>query len=531
MKYFYRFISIILLVSILATLSACVKKSETNQTADSTEKVNNGTPEQSKMIDDIHGNDIEKTKRIRELMPRLVKDVKTALITDSERLWPDFNNNDKQILLISPSNDVAYLINNQNAELGSKEDEIEYSTQSLYDINKTFMIQTFGYADFNGYNTYFVNVDQTWFLGGMDPDPEMQYVNIFKFVIHEGVHILLQSSNETTGENGLRADQYPFDVTSRYYRNETYTYLKEAAFSKNSTERAGNIKKAINFHEKYLAENKKNPTMNIYDSIEGLATFIEDKAWHLIKNPDAKENELLALSKKSIIDNIMSPDKDKLFLDSNREFYDIGALAIAVLIDTGEDISKTIFSNSPLELMKSKFGSEEAKGHNNIKDACIGYYTSYNNKIKAAIDEIEKVKNDESYVAVRIPVTANNGGMIFEDENIEYTYKNQLGMIQTATVDLVLGSSDTRVKLNRAMIISQMNMGPSDESSQPGDAPALGDMIEMNPNMVIQEFTIFVPKKDVKISKDNLLTIQRDDIIVFDATFELKDGEYTLLIK
>lgn len=499
-------VRLLFMILIITILTACSNNNQetTEKPVEESQKSNENS---------MNSNPIENSKKIREITPELVKDIKKILIDDARKLWPSFNNEDKQILLLNPSNKMAYLINNQKTDIGPKDEVIEYSTDSIKDTQ--LLVMPFQLTTFNDHPTYVFNLEfASDIISGAD---ENAYEIVFKFIVHEGIHILLQSGESVEGL-GTRAETYPEDIDSRYYRNEMYQYLKKAIKSKNKDEKIDQIQQAVYFYELYLNSNKKNKAQDGYDNMEGMATYLESKAYQMIKHPEESVKELNELTAQNIIDNFIPADQDQeeVLLMKMREFYDIGALAIASAVDMQLN-EKTILTASPLGLLDSEFGSKKAEGHENIKKANNDYYNAYNNKLKSYVDDIASKQKDDQYAAVRIPVTIQNSSASYENMNVEYQYKGNPAEIQTTTREIVL--PDTRIKLNKMKSISI-------ESPMEG----LEDPAKMNPNTIMGYTIVFVPKKDIEFSQDKLLTIQRDDLLIFDAKYEEKDGEYQILM-
>ncbi|MGE7915076.1 hypothetical protein [Lysinibacillus xylanilyticus] len=496
------------MILIITILTAC---NNNNQEKPENKKVEES---QKSNEDVIESNPIENSKIIREITPELVKDIKKILIDDASKLWPSFNNKDKQILLLNPSNKMAYLINNQKTDIGSKDEVIEYSTDSIKDTQ--LLVNPFQLTTFNDHPTYVFNLEfASDLIAGAD---EEAYEIVFKFIIHEGIHILLQTGDSVEGL-GTRAETYPEDTDSRYYRNEMYQYLKEAVESKTQDEKIDQIQKAVYFYELYLKSNKKNQEQDGYDNIEGMATYLESKAYQMIKHPDASAKELNELTAQNIIDNFIAADQgqEEVLLMKGREFYDIGALAIASAVDMQLN-EKTILTASPLGLLDSEFGSKKAESHENIKKANQDYYNAYNNELKSYVEDIASKQKNEQFEAIRIPVTIQNSSATFESMIVEYQYKGNPAEIQTTTREIIL--PDTRIKLNKMK--SLFIEAPME---------SLEDPTKMDPNTLMGYTIVFVPKKDIEFSQDKqLLTIQRDDLLIFDAKYEEKDGEYQILM-
>jgi hypothetical protein len=499
------------MILIITILTAC-----NNNNQETTEKPENKKVEESQKSneDSMDSNPIENSKIIREITPKLVKDIKKILIDDASKLWPSFNNEDKQILLLNPSNKMAYLINNQKSDIGPKNEVIEYSTDSIKDTQ--LLVNPFQLTKFNDHPTYVFNLEfASDLISGAD---EKAYEIVFKFIVHEGIHILLQSGDSVEGL-GTRAETYPEDTDSRYYRNEMYQYLKKAIESKTKNEKIDQIQKAVYFYELYLNSNKKNKAQDGYDNIEGMATYLESKAYQMIKHPDASAQKLNELTAQNIIDNFTAADQgqEEVLLMKGREFYEIGALAIASAVDLNLN-EKSLLTASPLGLLKSEFGSKKAESHENIKKANNDYYNAYNNELKSYVEDISSKQKDEQFAAVRIPVTNQNSSATFENMIVEYQYKGNPAEIQTTTREIIL--PDTRIKLNKMKSLFI-------------EAPMEGleDPTKMNSNTIMGYTIVFVPKKDIEFSQDKqLLTIQRDDLLIFDAKYEEKDGEYQILM-
>jgi len=499
------------MILIITILTAC-----NNNNQETTEKPENKKVEESQKSneDSMDSNPIENSKIIREITPKLVKDIKKILIDDASKLWPSFNNEDKQILLLNPSNKMAYLINNQKSDIGPKNEVIEYSTDSIKDTQ--LLVNPFQLTKFNDHPTYVFNLEfASDLISGAD---EKAYEIVFKFIVHEGIHILLQSGDSVEGL-GTRAETYPEDTDSRYYRNEMYQYLKKAIESKTKNEKIDQIQKAVYFYELYLNSNKKNKAQDGYDNIEGMATYLESKAYQMIKHPDASAQKLNELTAQNIIDNFTAADQgqEEVLLMKGREFYEIGALAIASAVDLNLN-EKSLLTASPLGLLKSEFGSKKAESQENIKKANNDYYNAYNNELKSYVEDISSKQKDEQFAAVRIPVTNQNSSATFENMIVEYQYKGNPAEIQTTTREIIL--PDTRIKLNKMKSLFI-------------EAPMEGleDPTKMNSNTIMGYTIVFVPKKDIEFSQDKqLLTIQRDDLLIFDAKYEEKDGEYQILM-
>ncbi|GAB0166813.1 hypothetical protein LSPCS325_02500 [Lysinibacillus sp. CTST325] len=502
-------VRLMFMILIITILTACNNNNQETTVKPENKKVEDSQKTNEDLMD---SNPIENSQKIREITPELVKDIKKILIDDASKLWPSFNNEDKQILLLNPSNKIAYLINNQKTDIGPKDEVIEYSTDSIKDTQ--LLVTPFQLTTFNNHPTYVFNLDfASDFISGTDEKAAYEYV--FKFIIHEGIHILLQSGGTVEGL-GTRAETYPEDIDSRYYRNEMYQYLKKAIESKKKDEKIDQIQKAVYFYELYLNSNKKNKDQDGYDNIEGMATYLESKAYQMLQHPHASVKELNELTLQNIIDN-SNQEQEEVLLMKDREFYDIGALAIASAVDLNLN-DKTILTASPLGLLNSQFGSKKAEGHENIKKANDDYYNSYNSKLKSYVDDIASKQKDNQYVAVRIPVTIQNSSATFEDMIVEYQYKGNPAEIQTTTREIIL--PDTRIKLNKM-------------ESLYIEAPMEGykDSTKMNPNTIMGYTIVYIPKKEIEFSKDKLLTIQRDDLLIFDAKYEEKDGEYQILMK
>lgn len=525
-----KIVRMLLIVSILTVFTACSQ----NKPGAKDNAATSPAPQESAKDgespkpggDPMMGNPIENAKKLREITPKLIKDIKKIMIDEMNKLWPSLNNTDKQILMLSPANKIGYLINNQKPELGSKEDVIEYSTDSIKDVQ--LLVRPFQLAPFNDLPTYVINLDMVSNMSQPGQSDDKAYEDLFKFVVHEGVHVLSQHDEKTAEAMGSRAEKYPEDTDSRYYRNEMFQYLKEATAAKNKDEKLERIQNATYFYELYLNGNEKNKQQDGYDNIEGMATYLQEKAYQLLTHPDASAKELNDLTAQSIIKNMSPADKEALLVNKGREFYDIGGLGIAIAVDMGLD-DKSIFSTSPLSLLDSKFGSKKAEGHENIKKASNDFYATYNNRLKTSIDDVASKQTDDKYAAIRIPLPIKDAGGAFS-EFIEYEYKGNKAEIQTVSREVSLG--DTRIKLNnmKTIFIDNMMMAPSGKDAPNANEPSKSMTGQPDPNMIMGYTIVYVPKKDITI-KDNLLTVQRDDLLIFDAKYELIDGEYQILNK
>jgi hypothetical protein len=537
------------------TMSASPSPSNTTQSSASPQASSSSTSQNSEI------DAVEQAKRVTRFMPEIIKLVKATLIEQPSKLWSGFNTSGKQILLINESDRIAYLLNNQRPELGSKEEVIEYDTSTFAEKNIDQLILPFGEIQFNEKSTYYANISMlSRPAAGIPNDEQSTFERVMATVIHESIHLLLQKDTPDYNRTaGLRGQEYPFDVMSRYYRHETYAYLQDAILATNQDDKVKAIKQAVYFHEKFLKENPKNVTMDLFDSAEGQAEYITYKYQVLSQNPTYSAQQLQDETKNYIVkeNNKRYPTKSgeyPLIPVTEREHYMIGALAIANLFDLGLNPSTDIYKKSGINLLKQKYGSSASEGHKGLKEEVMQHFTSIADGIKSRIDDFEKNVKSTDYAKVKIPVTVNNMSFGYDKPSILYNYNNQSGALMSVSQEMRLGKSEHRLKLSKLSVFTPMGMPVEVDQSTEGTtmevpvggqqsiegntmkAPVGGQqstegmMMQPPADMVMFMYLALIPKADIQV-KDNLLTIQREDLNFFDIPFDLVNGEYVLRVK
>ena len=494
-------------------------------------------------------------KTIRQILPELAEDTKKLLIENPDKLWPGFDNSRYQVLLVSTATNTALLINSRNSDIGPSDEIIEYSANSLKDTVLRALVTSYTKLQFNGHTTYVFNVDFWGQMHSYMKDKDELYTLILKAIIHESVHLLLQSDNMNTMETTMsRGDKYPENVEARYYRNEIYAYLIEAIASDSKSVRMENIKKAMFFYEKYknISGNDENYG---YDFVEGQPTYIEERALAYLQNETDNIKEIETGTLKSIVEKYKKYNSMGLdVLPKPGEPYDIGAAAIALVIDTlgTYDFSQKL----PLDILHEAFGSQSASPHSEVEKSVIGFYEDYNEEIKTQVDSFLHNSVNPDYVAISIPRTITNTSSTYS-QMIQYNHKGLDGLIVNISAEFSYKNGN-RLMLKQADAFEYMDMssmmmpmegefpdgammmdGPMPEGGFPEgavmmegpmpDAPTMEMLPPELANMVIGNVLVYVKKSDIEIS-GSLLTVQNNDIIVFDAMYNFADNQYTILL-
>ncbi|CAH2464403.1 MULTISPECIES: hypothetical protein [Bacillus cereus group] len=450
-------------------------------------------------------------EQINKTLPELSKKIKEILIDNSDKIDKKFDMKNTQVLLVSNISKTAYLINSQDEKYGKKEEAVEYSTDTFKD--KGLLTIPFGLAEFNGKQTYLVNID---FVAKGHLEKQALENDLMKFIVHEGVHLILQRDLEggivTTAEetmSGERAENYPVLYDARINRKQNIYYYKKALESNNEEDRIKYIKMGNYFYKKYLEMNKEHKNETVFDKLEGQARYLEYRAVAVSNNLDKDENTVKSETKKIYL-NENDELKDEILMEVGKdlEYYALGSLAYANIYDMNQE--KELNYNNPLQYLLDKYGYIENEGDKEISDKVKKYYDEINTKLKNSIDEINSKVNNDKYIKIKIPVLqkySENGSSIYEDKSIQYKYNDENAQIENVSKEVRIG--ENRIKLKSATVVA------TNGSEKDG---------------IMNNMYVFIPKEDVEINKDKL-TVQTKEVQIYDANFIEEKGVYKLVEK
>ncbi|WP_346914869.1 hypothetical protein [Clostridium sp.] len=447
----------------------------------------------------------EKVKEhIGELLPEISDDIRKVLVKNGTKIDPQLDLSDMQIVLFSNMNRRAYLINSQNDKYGAPDENIEYSTDTFKD--KTLLTTMFRITEFNDRKTYIFNVDA--FASNGLPKEDLKE-ELEKSIIHEGVHLVLQSKleeNVQTGEELMGANRsidYPLDSKSRVYRAQQRNFYKKALEAKTEEEKIDFIKKGNYFYKKFTEVNSNNIIDSEFDKIEGQPRYFEYRGLALLKDINQSEDKLKEATRIKFLENNyeINPDIENE-IGKNGEFYAIGSLGYANIYAL--NIERDLGFINPSKYLLDKFGFTENAGDEELEKNIEKHYNDINSNIKERVDKFTEEMNNPDNITIKIPVFAKyeeNGNIEIEGESIKYLYKGNENNLEKVTKEIKLGNN--RILLKSADIM-------------------LEDTTEND-----QYYYINIPRKDIGI-EDNKLTVQLKSLQVYGSKFIEKDGMYIL---
>jgi len=274
---------------------------------------------------------------INDVNEQLIADINDNFFGQENLFWPMWNTETLQALLIDFSHDRAYLLNNQNPELGEIGARLDYALNDL--SNGPYMSRSnrFGRTQLNGYDTYYLH------SGALDyplPSQEAVYASRMKLFIHESAHVIFQADHDFKGkepETGItRGERFPIDILSRKYRNEIYHYLKLSILADTQKEKKKQICRAMYFHALYLEHNPLNALSARLDYLEGQATFIEYLFFEILRDDSRSPKDLYEATARAILDRSVDKQGRQVTIIQETEVYDIGGVAYAAAMLAGE---------------------------------------------------------------------------------------------------------------------------------------------------------------------------------------------------
>lgn len=453
------------------------------------------------------------TREIKATTDKIANTLEKNFFTKSHLFWSDWDTSKLQILLITPSSDFAYLLNNQNPDVDKIGARIEYSARTLLD-NK-IKVNAFGKTKLNGIDTYFYNIDAYSQLDEMT-NLDFFYDMHLTTLIHEAVHILKQGGAKSVDQidysNTMRGITFPIDITSRYYRNEVHHFLSLAARAKTKQQAMRYVRSAMYFHQLYLKENITNKKHNNYDLVEGMALYITNAVTAVINADNSNIKDIHNTAKINTVDFAefefnYAEQQEHQVLNWGREYYDIGGLAYAVAIALGhQEIMH--YSKSPLQFLSEHYPAIKTNDTTVLKKIVYDFYNAKQTLHNKQHAEINRVLSNPNNILIAFNED-DSGSMTIESDSILYNYKSQQGSFEIRSQEIEF--ADNRFKLSLQHTLSTMT-NELDEQGFP-----------------IMQLIIPVNKKDIEFQNDRL-TIQSETLIMFDVKFK-QDGDMYWLIK
>lgn len=244
------------------------------------------------------------------------------------RIWPkvDFNYHLSQVLLVSESENLAWLWNDQNWE-GEPPGVIKGPLDSL----PVEWTASFNVGNLQGATTLGISLDWTAMINetsAMNGDtvwPDFAVTLSF----HEGFHFLSGQGDWNVG-NGSRTAAYPEPWEPRYLRAALLAALLDEVLGQGD-----GLGAAAHWHGRLLTEHAAEMTASRrFDITEGTAEYAGLMMSALAElGCDATDAEVLALAKSHLLDGVFLAPKS---FDPGREFYDLGVLAGLLLREGGE---------------------------------------------------------------------------------------------------------------------------------------------------------------------------------------------------
>lgn len=458
----------------------------------------------------------EKKTIIKDAIPEICNNAHLLYNVHNRLIDDKLDTENLQLLIISNTLKTAFLINSQNEKYGDKNEVIEYSTAS---IDKNILITPFQNIDFNGHPTYAFNIDPFFSYLKDGNRTAKGFENLVTTTLfHEGIHLFLQlkllededvNNLKSLGNTGSKSVQYPILIDDYVYRTQMANAYKLALAENDSQEKIEYIKEANYFLQKFLNISDQNKVNISLDLIEGQPRYYEHKAQAILEGHLDKEN--IKRRAKELL--MMSADNTQSLTDIDKGAfcYQTGSNAFALLNDLGE--RDNLGNQNPVLYLLNKYGVKESEGDINLVSQIRNKYEEMNNKLKAEVDDISHKISSEKYITIGIPSAPGSymsiGGKALM---VDYPFKNYLYNTNTTSMELSLQNS--RIKVTKSKIL------------QLGAGEIRVEKIEDFP----PSYYLFAPKDSVSFS-NNRITVQSNDIQMYDMTYTIKDGIYVLDVK
>lgn len=514
MKKLRKITATLLIATTCVAVAACQPGTTTKTNTPSETEVKTTAPKAGEEGQTSAVSKADIKEKVRENMHKWAKATKEVFVDRSEELMRGFDNSKNQILLVSSANDMALLVNSQNKDVAPPDEIVEYSAKSLEATAMKGLTSGFSTMEFNGHKTYVFNAD-FWAEDLQQEDLAGDiFEKIYKPIVHEGIHLLLQQAAETAESTmmGSRSETQDMDVDPRYYRNEMAVYLKEALGAEGD-QRSELIGKAMYFYNKFKEASGDEKTG--FDLIEGQATYLEEKAYQMTQHKDADQAALL----KATIAGLIKNPYEGLGLDEatmmaynvvskSREPYTIGSLIIALLEQDGvlyEKDSKTL-----AEQLLSRYSPVEAAGHEGLREYVAELYGATNSGNSDLTKEYESYINNSDYKKVLIPLIDHTASVSYDSAFLAYDHEGNSGNLVTTSQE-VNHPNGNRIRLKSAKAFEYYPEDIGDSDTDP-----FGYVL------------LYVHKDDIRY-EDGKITIQKDDVLMFDTRAKEVDGGYEIL--
>lgn len=464
-----------------------------NPATESATKTQDKTKSSSKLFD---VNSITK-EDLKNSIEAIAKSTRHILVENSHLIHPDFNMKDIQILLVSNKLKTGYLINSQDEKYGDKEEVVEYSTDTIKDT--AILTSSYSIMEFNDQPTYLINLDHFLYkISNVEED-------LLKIIIHEAVHLVLQETldnNKTSLEDkleGKRSIQYPLDTEGRILRTQMAYCYKKALEAKNEEEQKQYIREGNYFLDKYMKISDQNKLDIDYDRVEGQASYYEHRG--LAINEGLTDEDAITKRTKELYMKTDMFNNHYKQLNKSLEFYTIGSMAYALVYDLKEQ--EALGNENPVTYLLSRYGVKKSEGNEQLAANVEKIYKYKNDRYKEKIDGMTERINSEGYVTIKIPAYRRykNSNVIYKNQSIDYDYKNRKMTLDQVTREINLNKD--RIRLKDAYVLT--------EKDERGDY-----------------HYVTVPKEDVTF-EDDKLTVQINEVQMYDVDFVKKDGIYQLV--
>ncbi|MCT4661191.1 MAG: hypothetical protein N4A40_04955 [Tissierellales bacterium] len=467
-------------------------------------------------LDELEGYDYEameenRIKYIKENFKSIAEGSKKVLIDNSKKIDEEFDLKDVQLLLVSNLTGQAYLINSQNEKYGSKDELVEYSSDTF---KESLLTNSFGIIQFNDRETYILNIDLFSYGANLESGKRFAQ-DMVKVIVHEGTHMLLQSKLEesetlVTGESlaGDRAVKHEIDSKSREYRAQQAYAYKNAILAEDSEVRVEWIKKGNYFYKKFLEENPQNGPDSELDKIEGQATYYEYKTLAVLNDKADDQKTLEKSARKYYVDQYKEIQDEYLMNQTKgREIYTIGSLGYANIYALG--IQSEFGYQNPSRFLLKKYGVIENKGNKNIEEGILKFCKEMNdgaNGIKDRVDTFTSQLESDEYQTIKIPRYSKyeqNQSMSFGNQLIAYNYLDEEMTLQSRMDETKLGNA--RILMKSQEVLSSWG---SDET-------------------MVEVLYTNIKKDDLEI-KNGKVSVQLPQIKFFDCPYHM-EGDLMVL--
>lgn len=172
-----------------------------------------------------------------------------AILTNPEKIWPQYGFTDLHILLVDKSNRASMLWHNGVS-----------SPRQFDSLPAPFVSNPWDSGEFEGKKILSVIIG----------DDESEHMKVLELLFHEAFHVIEHKKWEHGESSETRGDQYPEKWRPRYYRRQVMRSLYKGFFHDNQI----GLKQAVYWYQRYKMEfPEEEKLLRCVDRLEGSAEY------------------------------------------------------------------------------------------------------------------------------------------------------------------------------------------------------------------------------------------------------------------